>query len=358
MKKIKVRKLLLFLLLFLLSFPAYGEKAGEMNIEEIIGHREENVVWVYDQEGSYIFGTALGVSIGDRYIDEENIEYEIIEVKGDRAICRQKGKVDLLADIDSDLALQIPLAAAGSKVVALYHTHNDESYIPGPVNIEGEGEIHEVGEALKKALESKGITVLKSENLHLPHDGAAYERSRATVAELIQKAPDVIFDIHRDAIPRKEEYQKEVDGKTISQIRLVVGRQNPNHKVNDQFARRLKAIADELYPGLIKGIFYGKGSYNQHVAPHSLLLEFGTHVTSKEQAIASAQLFAEPVSRLLYSSKNGEEGNKSEGRSISSTISWILGITAIGVILFLFINEGSISGVGERLKKFFKRELK
>ena len=89
--------------------------------------------------------------------------------------------------------------------------------------------------------------------------GQPSERSRATVAELVQKAPDVIFDIHRDAIPRKEEYQKEVDGKKrSSQIRLVVGRQNPNHKVNDQFARRLKAIADELYPGLIKGIFYGK----------------------------------------------------------------------------------------------------
>lgn len=90
----------------------------------------------------------------------------------------------------------------------------------------------------------------------------------------------------------------------------MVGRQNPNQKVNDQFARRLKALADEEYPGLIKGIFYGKGVYNQHVAPHSLLLEFGTHVTTKEQAIASAQLFAEPVSKLLLPVREGQARRK------------------------------------------------
>lgn len=355
MKKIKILLLLFCLLLYL---PVLGEKTEGNILEEIIGHREEDVVWVYNQEGRYIFGTALAVSPGDRYIDEDNMEYEIIEVKGDRAVCKEKGKVDLLAELETDLTLQIPLAAEGNRVVALYHTHNDESYLPGPVNINGVGEIHEVGDALKNALESKGITVFWSDNMHLPHDGAAYERSRATVAELVQKEPDLIFDIHRDAIPRKEEYQQEVNGELISQIRLVVGRQNPNHKVNDQFAKRLKAIADELYPGLIKGIFYGRGSYNQHVAPHSLLLEFGTHVTTKEQAIASARLFAEPVSRLLAANKDGGAGEKAERGSIFSSISWILGISAIGIILFLFINEGSITGVGKRVKEFFKRELK
>lgn len=351
MKRLKFLLLLICLLVYL---PTYGG-----DIRGIIGHREEDVILVYDQEDNYIFGTALEVSAGDKYIDEDNIEYEIIEVEGNKAICEKKGKVDLLADIDANITLQIPLAAEDSKVVALYFTHNDESYLPGPVNIDGVGEIHEVGDALKKALENKGITVVKSENLHLPHDGAAYERSRGTVAELVQKAPDVIFDIHRDAIPRKEEYQKEVNGELISQIRLVVGRQNPNQKVNDQFARRLKAIADEMYPGLIKGIFYGKGVYNQHVAPHSLLLEFGTHVTTKEQAIASAHLFAEPVSKLLFAGEKGETSSESsESGSILSTVGWIIGVTAIGIILYLFINEGSIAGVGNRLKSFFKKELK
>lgn len=348
MKRIKVFFVLFCLLLYL---PLYGQ-----NNSEIIGHREEDICWVYDQEDNYIFAIALAVNVGDKYIDEDNIEYEIIEVGGNKAICKKKGKVDLLADIGPEFTLQIPLAKEGKKTVAIYHTHNDESYLPGPVNIDGVGEIHEVGDALKEALEKKGITVVKSENLHLPHDGAAYERSRGTVADLVQEEPDIIFDLHRDAIPRKDEYLKEINGKTISQIRLVVGRQNPNQKVNDQFARRLKALADEEYPGLIKGIFYGKGVYNQHVAPHSLLLEFGTHVTTKEQAIASAQLFAEPVSKLLFASKGGT-GQK-ENAGIFSSIIWILGVIGIGVLIYLLINEGSIGGVGKRLKAFFRKELK
>jgi len=355
---IKVHKrvllLITLLLIFILSSPT-------IIADDFIGHLEESVVNVYTRDGKYIFATAMGVSVGDRYINEENIEYVVEMVNGNRAIAVEKGKVNLLEGVVAKKGENIkltPLAANGNKLIGLYFTHNGESYLPGPVNIKGQGEIHEVGEVLKAALEERGIQVVKMDNIHLPHDGAAYERSRDTAIDIAQKRPDAIFDVHRDAIPRKEEYLKNINGQLVSRVRLVVGRQNPNRSVNDKFARQLKAITDQKYPGLIKGIFYGQGNYNQTIAPHSLLLEFGTHVTTKEQAQASAKMIAASIDSLLYGEgRVDEEGVKGENPSAFRTIAWIVGILVVGILAYLFINEGSIEGVLKRIKNFFGREI-
>ncbi|MFW6389951.1 MAG: stage II sporulation protein P [Halanaerobiales bacterium] len=324
--------------------------------DDFIGHIEENAVSVYDNQGNYIFGTAMFVTRGDRYIDEDNTEYTIEAVNGNRAIARKTDQIDLLDGLSMEERLLTPLAAKGSKLVGIYHTHNGESYIPGAESAEGKGEIHQVGEIFKNSLEKKGIRVIQSNNLHLPHDGAAYERSRATATDLARQRPDAIFDVHRDGIPDKNEYLKEIDGKLMSQVRLVVGRQNPNGKVNDKFARGLKAIADKQHPGLIRGIFYGSGNYNQQISPHSLLLEFGTHVTTKEQAAASAELLSDTINSLLYGGE-GTTVRKSESPSAISTIFWIVGILISGILIYLLINEGSINGVIKRIKQFFGREI-
>lgn len=329
---------------------------GNANAEEIIGHIEETTVSVYDQDGNYIFATAMGVVKGDRYINEDNVEYVIEAVNGNRAIARRVGKVDLLEGTGKELSALTPLAAEGKKLIGLYFTHNDESYKPGPEVIQGRGEIHNVGQALQSALEEKGIRVVRSDNLHLPHDGAAYERSRATALALLKQRPDAIFDVHRDAVPRKEEYLKTVDAKQISQVRLVVGRQNPNRGVNDGFARQLKAIADKQHPGLIKGIFYGSGSYNQQLSPRALLFEFGTHVTTKEQAQESTRMLADSINLLLYGA-GGKNVRARENPSAFSTIAWIVGIVIIGLLAYLFVNEGSWEGVVKRIKNFFGREI-
>ncbi len=346
--------LIVFILMFLLIF------SGRIFSEDFIGHIERDAISVYDQEGNYIFATAMGVVEGDRYISEDNIEYLVEEINGNRAIAKMVGEVDLLAGMDTEMTRLTPLAADGNKLVGIYFTHNGESYEPGPDSVHGRGDIHEVGEVLKNALEEKGIRTIVSDNLHLPHDGAAYERSRATAVDISKERPDAIFDVHRDAIPRKDEYLTEVNGKQISRVRFVVGRQNPNREVNDKFARQLKAVADKQFPGLIKDIFYGRGDYNQEFSPHALLFEFGTHVITAEQAKASANMLAESINQLLYGGTGNQpsEGVKAqESSSALTTIAWILGILITGIFGYLFVNEGSWSGVVKRIRGFFGREI-
>ncbi|WP_050748606.1 stage II sporulation protein P [Halothermothrix orenii] len=343
---------ILFIFIIILSLSGFVSA-------EFVGHIEENCVKVYDNDGNYIFSTAMKVSKGDRYINQDNMEYIVESINGNRAIARKVGEVDLLEGIKTKAGELLPLAAGGKKLIAVYHTHNGESYLPGPENIPDRGEIHEIGRAFKEALEKKGIRAIQSDNLHLPHDGAAYERSRATAVNLLKKRPDAIFDLHRDAVPSRKEYLTRVNGKVVSQVRLVVGRQNPNREVNEKFAKQLKAVADKQYPGLIRGIFFGRGSYNQHLSPHALLLEFGTHVISEGQARTSAIMLADTINTLLYGAgaRPGQAQQSEENKSAFTNLILVGAVVIIGLVIYLYLNEGSFEGVIRRLKRFLGREV-
>lgn len=318
------------------------------------GHQEDVTSKVYDVEGNYIFSTARRLTAGDRYLSQDNREYVINEVDDSRATAEFVGVVDLNKAAGASGKSPLPLVTEKPKLVAIYHTHNGESYPPGPENTEGKGDIHHIGSRLAEALEDKGIKALHSENMHLPHDGAAYTRSRGTAVQLARRQPDIILDLHRDAIPDKRDYLTTINGKQVTQVRLVIGRQNPNRETNDQFARNLKAISDKKYPGLIKDIFYGSGEYNQSISPRALLMEFGTHTNSENEALRAADFTALTLADLLYSRETGQPREDSKAWN---SIFWILLFTGTGILGFLYMNEGNWQGVVARIKKFFGREL-
>lgn len=344
------RKIFLFTII-LLSTLLPGHTLYTANT--FIEHIEGSAINIYEENGNHLFSTAMEVVKGDRYISEDNFEYIIKEVTANKAVAKKIGKINLLAGNQAKNQGPFELASVKNKTVAIYHTHNGESYEPGKHNVSGKGEIHEIGQTLKESLEKIGVKAIHSENLHLPHDGFAYERSRATAVDLAKKNPGLILDLHRDGVPDKNEYLKKVDGKIISQIRIVIGRQNPNNSANDQLARQLKATADRTYPGLIKDIFYGRGNYNQSIAPRSLLLEFGTHVNNKGEVTASAQLLAEPLKELLYGKTTPAGG----GKRIFRNLFWIILALITALLAYLFINEKNWQGVLKRIKKIIPLEI-
>ncbi|MFR8978395.1 MAG: stage II sporulation protein P, partial [Christensenellales bacterium] len=149
------------------------------------------------------------------------------------------------------------------KLIAMYITHSDESYVPsdGTQSVNGQGGIYDVARDFRDALQQQGIDVILDESTHLPHDSGAYRRSRQTAERLLQKGPDAIIDIHRDGIPDQNEYACSIDGENASRVRLLVGRANQNSTVNREFAKQIKAVADKQYPGLVKDIS-SRGTYN------------------------------------------------------------------------------------------------
>lgn len=346
--------------------------------DEPADHRGGPPTILVDEDGRRVTATGLAVGVGDQYIAGDNRMYEIVAVDGDIArvkfveVVRLPSRDDYATE-DGDAVGHRGAGEAGSEtepsspllpgllrawtarsdeaasrppLVAIYHSHNAESYVEtsGKEFAEnGPGDIHQVGRTLKEALEKQGLQVEWSGNLHLPHDGGAYRRSRATVRRFLRKRPAAMIDVHRDATPA-DMYRTEVDGKPMTKVRLVVGRQNHNREANLQYAKEIKAIADERFPGLIEGIFHARGNYNQDVGPRTILLEFGTHETSLEEAEASAQLMAQVIPATL-----GGPSQQRVGGSGWRSAGWLLLLAVLGVLAYMRINAGSWAEFRDRL---------
>ena len=340
---------------------------------------DETVVTVADESGNAVFTLAGSVSEGDEYISRDNILYRIERVTGDTAIARRIGEESMpdvswldAGEAQAVFAPEVQTAAAQSdsskKLIAMYVTHSDESYVPsdGTQSIDGQGGIYDVARSFRDALQVRGVDVILDESTHLPHDSGAYRRSRRTAERLLQRQPDAIIDIHRDGIPDQSEYTCSINGENASQIRLLVGRANQNSQVNREFAKQIKAVADKQYPGLIKDIYMGKGAFNQDLLPRALLLECGTYTLSKERVLVSMPMMADVMYRALYGGVTGsagasdvrsgsaEKGGVTPGatdapvskssRGTGNGLLWLVVIAVAALVIYGIVSTGSFKG--------------
>jgi stage II sporulation protein P len=288
--------------------PSWAEPHGEMSPGQSFT--------LADEQGNPFHFTSRIVYQGDEVITADNRRFEVstVDYDGLSAVCRFAGMEDMVYYPAWDEA---PVALFGGKdttKVGVYMTHNDESYVPtdGVASIDGWGGIMTVGGIFGTALEKNGQQVAVSNNYHDPHDANAYHRSRKTAVQLLKTNPDVLFDVHRDGIKDPGYYETEVEGRQVTGIRLVVGKQNPHMEANLTFAKEIKAYMDKHYPGLIRDIYLGKGNYNQDLGPRVLLLEMGTYTNSRQEAEAGAQLFAEGMGKYLQASIGSGVGAAAE----------------------------------------------
>lgn len=267
---------------------------------------ESSYVTVRDTKGNVILQTGLPVSPKDEYINEKNIEYEIVRVNGRNATARIKGNTKTSSKYQpvrptllSSAAVPAQAAPINTHVV-IYHSHSDESfgYTSGITSKPGNGDIYQVGTALAGSLEKSGISVTHSFNAHEPHDANAYYRSRRTAVQLLKEQPDAAFDIHRDSAPTQA-YFTTVNGINAARVMIVVGASNPNETTNLDFARRVKDKGDSLYPGMMRGIFIGHGDYNQDLYPTALLFEIGTESMSVDLAENGAACLGDVITHVL-----------------------------------------------------------
>lgn len=350
------RRLLLWLLpLLLLPMAGYGEGYSVWYIRT---EKDEALTEICEEP-----------SVGDAYISGDNLLYEVVSVKGDTAVARLIGEAELpsVAWMDADAALPV---SALSRRIALYCTHSDESYEPsdGYYTTTDRGSIYQIAQSLAAALTEKGIQATADDTLHHPHDAGAYRRSRQTAVQLLTgSAPDCLIDVHRDGIPDPASYAVTIGGKEASKIRLLVGRGNQNAEANKQFALTVKAVADRVYPGLIKDIYLGKGTYNQDLLPRSILLECGTYTLEKERVLVSMPMMADVLQRALYGGVVGsagrvvsdvgqgsaEKGGITQGAAdtaspasegVGSGVVFLCALLLVGVVGFALLSAGSWKG--------------
>lgn len=342
--------------------PAWNP-SSVLSVEDT-DHMVGKAINIIDEKGNVVSQACRGVTIGDEIINSKGQHYRVVKVAKDTATVKSLGlDKNLLAWQEYLTDERLALAAANRKngTVGVYHTHSAESYVPtdGSESVPFKGGIYDVGQTFVKRLEEKsGSQILYDRTPHDPHDNAAYQRSRRTAMKLMQQNPIALIDVHRDGIPDPNFYRANISDTDVSQLRLVVGRQNPNMEANLDFARKMMAYANEVHPDIIKEIFMAKGNYNQDLMPTALLIEAGTHTNTKGQAERGVALFADAVPTVL-----GIEGGPAAGRTGQApgpgitggegggwrAVGWILGLTLLVGGGFLLISTGSLKGASDRL---------
>lgn len=340
-----------FILFSLMLIFVLGFSANVTAHNEMVGGQYFTLI---DENNNVIHQTGMKVHKGDEYIGADNSRYRVVDITGMTARCVYQGKENMPV-IDSSTqkitwysgSRLVPVQATKKPTIAIYHTHSDESYVSGDgtESVNGKGGIYDIGQALSNRLQQLGFNVQYNHNNHNPHDVNAYSRSRKTAANLLKQRPDIILDVHRDAVPASQ-YQAKVEGKDVTKVKLVVGNQNPNMKTNLEFAKRIKTAMDKKAPGLSNGIFIGKGDFNQDLSPRSMLIEVGSHTNNKDNAREGVTLFADTIPAVMGIDTQAAPAAKplsTQNQGAGTAILIILVVVAAAAGGYYLLNRGSTS---------------
>jgi len=236
----------------------------------------------------------------------ENISYSPELLEEEAKYYLEKDKVQKITDSinKNDILL------SAKPLVAIYNTHNAETFIPtnGTAKIEGKNAgIAEVAKTLSETLEKQyGIKTVLSNVIHdYPHWEKSYVNSAKTVEKLIKEYPslEMFIDVHRDAGLPKKMVTTFSSGINSATIMLVVGSDkrlpHPNWKKNWDFAKKVGSKMDELFPGLLKEVRVQTGRYNQHFHKRAILAEIGSSKNSLEEAQEAAKAFAAVINEII-----------------------------------------------------------
>lgn len=200
-------------------------------------------------------------------------------------------------------------------LVAIYHTHTSESFIPntGVTHRRGgqAGEIVAVGEALTEQLAKYKVQAVHSKQIHdFPSFMKAYGPSEITLKKMLADHPSIqmVFDIHRDA-EKRENSITEVNGVPVARIAIIVavGQEDlnqPHWQQNLAFANLITEKMNKYFPELSRGIQTVDWRYNQHLHPRALLLEVGSQETSLEEGERAMEILGGILVEILAENNN------------------------------------------------------
>lgn len=207
--------------------------------------------------------------------------------------------------------------------VLIMHTHATESYEMSDLGYyllnsasrsnDLSLNMAKVGEAIKNELTAGGIGVIHDTTLHdYPSYTNSYARSAATVKSYLSKYPTikVVLDVHRDAIQRTDGVRIKptavIGGKKAAQVMIISGCDNgklnmPKWASNLKFAALLNSTMETMFPGLTRPVMLDYRKYNQDLTTGSLLLEFGSHANTLDEAVYSGQMVGKSLCAALKS---------------------------------------------------------
>lgn len=221
-------------------------------------------------------------------------------------------------DLDALLAapIQFDLTASGP-VVLIVHTHATEGYADTAEtnysSYDTSRNVVRVGQAMADRLNENGISTIHDTTLNdVPGYNDAYERTAQVISGYLEEYPSIqmVIDVHRDSIADDSGAQipllTTLNDAPAAQMLLVMGSnisgmEHPNWEQNLSFALQLQSYCQAAAPDSFREILLRSSRYNEHLTPHSILLEVGAAGNTLDQALNSAVFFADRLAGLLQS---------------------------------------------------------
>ena len=219
----------------------------------------------------------------------------------------------------------IELENTAEPQVLIYHTHATESYCPYDDGFydtrynwrstDNNNNMVTVGDVMAKILSENGIAVIQDTSQHdYPSYNGSYANSYRSVKDYLEHYPTikVVLDVHRDAIERSAglivKPTIEHEGKNYAQLMLVSNCDDgsgllPNWHKNLSFAAAFSTDLEKLIPGITRPILFSYRKYNQQLSNGALLMEFGSHANTLEEACRTAQIAGEALANILNSNR-------------------------------------------------------
>lgn len=210
-----------------------------------------------------------------------------------------------------------PLPVTADPTVLIVHTHGSEGYLDSADNnyrtAEEARSVLAVGDAIKRSLESQGISVIHDRTIcDRPEYNGAYNRSREVIESwLSQREIFLVLDIHRDAVADAGGNQMAmtvVENGSYARLMLVVGTDegglyHPLWRQNLSLAAVLQSDLEATVPGIMRPVNLRSERFNQDLGALSLLVEVGASGNALEQAVTSAEAFGTVLGKVLSSCK-------------------------------------------------------
>lgn len=228
----------------------------------------------------------------------------------------------LKRDFSSFLPLEY-LSNSTQPLVLIVHTHGTEGYSEdGAISYLDDGgelarssdpaqTVVSVGQTLAEALNQYGISTVHCSVMHDQEQYRnSYARAEETIRQYLERYPSIrlVIDVHRDSIIKSTgelvRPVTAVNGETAAQVMCVVGSNwggeaNPNWEGNLALALKLREELNASYQNLCRPPYLRSSTYNQELAPYSLLLEIGAAGNSLAEAQRSAKLVARVLATYI-----------------------------------------------------------
>lgn len=197
--------------------------------------------------------------------------------------------------------------------VLIVHTHATEAYADceNYRSTDAERSVLRVGQVIAERLNANGIVTLHdTKQIDRMGYSESYSHAAEVIEEYLEKFPSIqmVIDVHRDAVADGDGAQlamrTTIDGQEAAQLLLVMGTDgsgldHPNWEENLAFALKIQALCERRSAGSMRSLTLSSNRYNQHLTAHSILLEVGAAGNSLEEAIVSAEFFADCLSELI-----------------------------------------------------------